>query len=333
MGVEPLSQIFAQGADFGDAMKFYGDDPNSSELQMLAMAVAGSNANFVSNMPLMGMVGDIVSISRGKYDDGGEKVAAILERIATQFGKAGMMSAPGLSLVGSSAASHLAKTIDRPATSIIPDTMNPSPADKIMQESWKNFASRVPVLRGEFEMELDNAGRPKFNRNTYRESYINFVPNMSVTKGKTSRMDEVLVENNHGIPKPSRKMDGVEMNAEQYNRFKRLYGQEVTLEVATDSGVERMNMEKAIPAELDQAIKDREMSGMSPMDIKQRQEVINATISRYKKAAKERMLGYAEKDESTGKTIYLKTPALGEDYGFSDNKIEFPDLVDEINRQ
>lgn len=333
MGVEPLSQIFAQGADFGDAMKFYNDDPSASELGNIAMAIAGSNANYVSNMPLMGAIGDILSISRGKYEDSGEKVVAVFERIATQFGKAGMMSVPGLSLVGSNAASHLAKIIDRPAASIIPDTMNPSPADRIMQESWKNFASRIPVLRGEFDMELDNAGRPKYNRNTYRESYINFVPNMSVTKGQTSRMDEVLVENNHGIAKPSRKIDGVEMNAQQYNRFKRLYGQEITLEVVTDSGIERMNMEQAIPAELDQAIKDREVSGMSPMTIIQKQEIINSTISKYRKAAKERMLGYAEKDESTGKTIYTGNPAMGEDYGFSDDKIEFPDLVNEINRQ
>jgi hypothetical protein len=227
----------------------------------------------------------------------------------------------------------LAKTIDRPAVSIMPDTMNPSASDRIIQESWKNFASRIPVLRGEFDMELDNAGRPKYNRNTYIESYINFVPNMSVTKGQASRMDEVLVENNHGIPKPSKMMDGVEMNATQYNRFKRLYGQEVLLEVVTESGVERMNMEKAIPAELDAAIKDREMSGMSPMDIKQKQEVINNTISRYKKEAKNRMLGYSVKDESTGRTIYMKDPAIGEDIGFADNKIEFPELVDEINRQ
>jgi hypothetical protein len=72
---------------------------------------------------------------------------------------------------------------------------------------------------------------------------------------------------------------------------------------------------------------------MSPLDIEQRQKIINNTIEKYKKAAKERMLGIAEKDESTGKTIYTKTPAMGQDYGFSDDKIEFPELVDEINRQ
>lgn len=332
MGVEPFSQIFAQGADFGDAMKFYGDDPNSTELEMVTMAIVGSNANYVSNMPLMGAVGDIVSISRGKYEDSGEKVAAIFERIATQFGKAGMMAIPGLSIVGSSAANHLAKIIDRPAVSIIPDTMNPSTSERIMQESWKNFASRIPVLRGEFDMELDNAGRPKFNRNTYVESYINFIPNASVTKGKASRMDEVLVENNHGIAKPSRKMDGIEMNATQYNRYKRLYGQEIQLETATESG-ERMNMEMAIPAELEYAISDRKISGMSEMDIKQKQEIINSTISKYKKAAKERMLGYSVKDESTGRTIYLKDPALGADIGLAEDKVEFPELVDAINNQ
>lgn len=332
MGVEPLSQIFAQGADFGDAMKFYNDDPNSSELGMVAMAIAGSNANFVSNMPIMGMVGDIVSISRGKYEDSGEKVAAIFERIATQFGKAGMMSVPGVSMAGSSAANHLAKIIDRPTPSIRPDTMNPSASDRIIQESWRNFASRIPVLRGEFELELDNAGRPKFNRNTYVESYWNFIPNASVTASKASKMDEVLSENNHGIPRPSKNMDGVEMSAKQYNRFKQLYGQEIKLETATESG-DRMNMEQAIPAELEYAIKDREMAGMSPMDLKQKQEIINTTISKYKKAAKQRMLGYSVKDDSTGKTIYMKDPVLGEDIGFANDKIEFPELVDEINRQ
>ena len=333
MGIEPLSQIFAQGADFADAMKLYHDDPNASELEAVSMAIVGSNANYVSNMPMMAAVGDIMSIARGKYDDNGEKVVAIVERLATQFGKAAMLSVPGVSLVGSSAFSHLAKTIDRPAASIMPDTMNPTATDRIVQESWKSFATRIPVLRGEFDMELDNAGRPRYNRNTYLESYINFVPNFSVTKGQMSKMDEVLVENKHGIARPSKSMDGVEMNAQQYNRFKRLYGQEIALEVVTDNGIERMNMEKAIPVELENAIKDREIGGMSPLDIKQRQEIINATISKYRKAAKERMLGIAEKDESTGKTIYTKTPATGQDYGFSDDKIEFPELVDEINRQ
>lgn len=333
MGIEPLSQIFAQGADFAEAMKFYHDDPNASELEMVAMAIVGSNANYVSNLPIMAAVGDVTSIMRGKYEDSGEKVVAIVERLVGQFGKAAMLSVPGVSMVGSSAFSHLAKTIDRPATSIMPDTMNPTAADRIIQESWKSFAGRVPVLRGEFDMELDNAGRPRYNRNTYLESYINFVPNMSVTVGQESRMDEVLVENKHGIARPSKSMDGVEMNAQQYNRFKRLYGQEIVLEVSTINGVEGMNMEKAIPAELEYAIQDREISGMSPLDIKQRQEIINNTISKYKKAAKERMLGYSEKDESTGKSIYTKTPVIGSDYGFSDDKIEFPELVDEINRQ
>jgi hypothetical protein len=333
MGVEPLSQIFAQGADFADAMKFYHDDPNASELEAVSMAIVGSNANYVSNLPMMAAVGDITSIARGRYEDNGEKVVAIVERLATQFGKAAMLSVPGVSLVGSSAFSHLAKTIDRPAASVMPDTMNPTAADRIIQESWKSFATRVPVLRGEFDMELDNAGRPRYNRNTYLESYINFVPNMSVTIGKESKMDEVLSENKHGISKPSKSMDGVEMSAQQYNRYKRLYGQEIALEVVTDNGIERMNMEQAIPAELQNAIKDREIGGMSPLDIKQRQEIINSTISKYRKAAKERMLGIAEKDESTGKTIYTKTPAMGQDYGFSDDTIEFPELVDEINRQ
>lgn len=332
MGAEPLSQVFALGADFGDAMKFYDDDPSASELSNVAMAIAGSNANYVSSMPLMGAIGDIMSIARGRYEDSGEKVVAVFERIALQFGKAGMLAVPGASLVGSNAANHLSRIIDRPVASTMPDTMNPTPADRIMQESWKSFVTRIPVLRGEYDMELDNAGRPKYNRNTYLESYINFIPNMSVTKGEMSRMDEVLVENNHGIAKPSKKIDGVEMNATQYNRFKRLYGQEIALEVVTDNGVERMNMQQAIPVELEQAIKDRELSGMSPMDMKQKQELINATISKYRKAAKERMLGLSEKDESTGKTIYPLSDAVGEDYGFSDNLIEFPELAKEINR-
>lgn len=333
MGVEPLSQIFAQGADFADAMKFYHDDPNASELEAVTMAIVGSNANYVSNLPMMAAVGDVTSIMRGKYEDSGEKVAAIVERLSTQFGKAAMLSVPGVSLVGSSAFSHLAKTIDRPAASVMPDTMNPTAMDRITQESWKSFATRIPVLRGEFDMELDNAGRPRYNRNTYLESYINFVPNFSVTKGQMSRMDEVLVENKHGIARPSKSMDGVEMTAQQYNRYKRLYGQEIALEVVTDNGIERMNMEQAIPVELENAIKDREIGNMSPLDIEQRQKIINNTIEKYRKAAKERMLGIAEKDESTGKTIYTKTPAMGQDYGFSDDTIEFPELVDEINRQ
>jgi hypothetical protein len=331
-GFEPLTDILSISADFGENMKFYDDNPGASEVGDLAMAIAGAAANRVEEMPFLGAVGDLLSITRGKYEDKGEKVAEVFERISTEFGKAGMLAVPGLSLPATGAASHLARVIDRPTVSTMPDNMNPTSADRFMQETWKSFASRVPVLRGEYQMELDNAGRPKYSRNSYLESYINFVPGLKVSKGQASRMDEVLVENNHGISRPSKKIDGVEMSAEQYNRFKRLYGQEILLEVFVGNKLVNLNMENAIPVELEEAIKDRELSGMSPMDEKQRQEIINATISRYRKAAKERMLGVSEEDMSTGKKVYIGVPVKGKDYGFSDDVIEFPDLLIEINR-
>lgn len=329
LGAEPLTQIMALGADFADAMKFYSGSPNASELTDIAMAYAGSTAETVSNMPMMQLFGELATLSRGKYEDGGDKIVAIMERISTQFGKAGLLSIPGVSIAGSSAGSHIARLIDPNNPSIMPTTMNPTAAEKVLQNSWNTFVSRIPVLRGEFELDLDNAGRPKFNKDTVRQSYLNFIPNLSVTKGKMSRMDEVLAENQHGISTPSRKMHGVELNDVQYNRFKRLYGQEVMIEQDVGGELKMLNMEKAIPVALEQAMKDREEAGLPPLPIEDRRAIIDDVISKYRDVATKRMIGAMYKDD-LGDVAFDEFDSTY--YGFNSNKVEFPELQAEIKK-
>ena len=329
MGLTPLSEIFTFGADFSDAMKFYGGSPDSTELSNFALVGVGSLSETVSNLPAMEFVGELISIMRGRHEDGGEKVVQVLEKLATQAGKFTTLAIPGVSLPASSAGAHIARLIDPLAPAIRPEMTNPNHAQKVYENVRNTFISRIPSMRGEFNADLDNAGRPKFNKDTYLQSYWNLVPRLSVVKGNWSEMDAVLAANEHGINTPSTKMRGVEMSEAQYNRYKDLYGQKIKIEHTLSNGeTVKLNMEKAIPAILKDYEIDRQQSGLPPLDIGDKKTIIDSTIAMYREVARKIMIGELVENDETKELESF--PFDGTDYGYSEETLEFPELRDEI---
>ena len=96
-----------------------------------------------------------------------------------------------------------------------------------------------------------------------------------------SEADAVLARYNYGIDSPSETWDGVKLSAEQINRYKRLYGQEIT-----EDG---MNLEQAIPYEVKRAEEDARIAGDAylPGDA---QGTIKMLVSKYRQAAKQQLL-------------------------------------------
>jgi hypothetical protein len=119
----------------------------------------------------------------------------------------------------------------------------------------------------------------------------------------SSPMDEVLNEYYTGLSIPSKSWEGVTLGGNDYNNFKRLYGQRLMLDevVDIDGNMESMNMEKAIVTVIkrEKAIAEEEGAYYAPGDAR---KDISETVSRYRSEAKRRMLGDTETPEDRDET-------------------------------
>jgi hypothetical protein len=299
---DQIAQVMAVGADFADTMKFSQEDPNSSSVDNYVGAIIGANAEYLANLSTMQFVGDLISMGRGKFEDGGEKMLNVFEAMSRQTAKSVVMGVPGAGLATSTASAHVARLIDRPSTTKMADEIIigrgiSSRAEKVYQQAKNELIGRIPVLRGDLTKDLDNAGREKFTKNTVMDLWVNAIPFVSATATGKSEMDEVLFDNKHGISMPSRIWDGVPLNAEQYNDYKKLYGQKITLTQYSADGTElgTVNMEKAIPLIMKDIDRDRAARGEVPMPPGDKRNEIDRIVTMYRKEAKRMMVGDLQK--------------------------------------
>ena len=315
---DPISPILALGADFGDAMKFHRGKPDDEVVTQTALAAAGSTAEYMSSLPVAGFIGDIVSITRSRQEDGGEKVVQILDRLARQYTDFLITGMPGVGVANSSAVAHIERLIDPTIRSTRPSEMDVKPGLRFAYESLARLKSRIPGLSKDVPPELDNLGRERVVQNRGMDNYWNYNPVLSVTGGKRSATDEALASLDFGISRPRDTWDGVKLSAEQFNTYKRLYGQEVKL-VMTADGVPR-SLEEVIPYALKEAEDDAIMSGGS-FGKGEKQQFIEQLTSKYRRIAKLRMIGFDNSPDPN----QSDAPDLSE-AGFLDEKVLFPEL-------
>lgn len=338
---DQVGQIVGATADYAESLKMHVETPDSEEWQKYAMATAAYVSEFTSQMPVAQFVGNIVSSLRGNYEESGQMVVEIFENLASSFAKRAALSVPVVSYAAGTQSAHIAKLVDRPQTTRMQDTMAASAAKAELEKIKNELSGRIPLLRGEVEKELDYAGREIVNKTTIMDAWINGIPFVKAKAGTTNELDETLVANKMGISKPSPKWDGVTLGAEQYNRFKRLYGQDVKLPIPVykkDANgneyldTEMMNMEKAIPLQLKTMDKINQDAGLAPMLLSERREEIKKVVSQYRAAAKRRMLGdMKETIDGVEQRVYYEVVKENGRYGTVKKLAENPDLANKID--
>jgi hypothetical protein len=338
---DQVGQIVGAAADYAESLKFHVDTPDSEEWQKYAMATAAYVSDFTSQMPVAQFVGQIVSSLRGNYEENGQMVVEIFENLASAFAKRAVLSVPGVSYAAGTQSAHIAKLIDRPQTTKMQDTMAASSARAELEKIRNEISGRIPLLRGEVEKELDYAGREVISKTSVVDAWINGIPFVKAKAGTTNELDETLLANKMGISKPSPKWDGVTLGAEQYNRFKKLYGQEVLLPVPVykkdADGSEflttkMMNMEKAIPMQLKTLDKINMNAGLPPLLPSERREAIKQQVSQYRDAAKRRMIGdVQEVIDGVPQFVYYEIAEENGRYGAVKKIAEYQDLRNKID--
>lgn len=301
---DPVSMVFAIGSDMADAAKF-DRHPDREDYQVMAMAGMTAVGEYMSNLPLMQGLGEMMATARSRSTDTGEKIVQIFDSLAKQYANFLYTGTPGLGITNSTLMAHIERLVDPTKSNTKSPEMNTPPGLRAFYEARQRIMSRIPGLSEGVPPMLDNLGRELKVQNRGLDYWANWSPIIQATEGKTSEVDEILAGLNFGISNPSETWDGVRLSAGQINRFKRLYGQEIM-----DEG---MNLEQRIPYELKQAEADAEAAG-EPLLKGDKQKLISSIVERYRAMAKTKMVGgpNGEMDEELG--------------------VEFPDLSAAMQR-
>ncbi|CAB4166531.1 hypothetical protein UFOVP1025_47 [uncultured Caudovirales phage] len=306
---DPISMVLAVGSDMADAAKF-DRHPDRTPYEQMAFAGMVGVGEYIGNLPFMQGVGELLSIARSRTTDTGDKIVEIMGAINKQFVNFVYTGTPGVGLTNSTLMAHIERLNNPTKSNIMSPIMDQPPFIRAFYEARQKVMSRIPGVSKGVEPLLDSLGREVTVKNRGLDYWANWNPVIQATEGTFSETDALLAELNFGIAEPSKVFDGVRLSAEQYNRFKKLYGQEIL--------DESMNLEQRIPYEIKRAVADAEQAG-EPLLTGDKQKMISMTVERYRSMAKARMIG-----DSEGVPV---------DVGMSDIKLEFQDLAAAISRK
>ena len=328
---DPISQILATGANIGDALKFHTGKPDDEVVMELVRAGIFGTSEYISDLPLAASIGDLLQILRTRQEDDGEKVVQVLSRFSKQYMDYSFTGTPGVGFANSSFVAKLETLSDPTKRSTMADEMNVPHGLRQMQETRQRILGRIPGVSQGVPIARDNLGNEKVVQNRGLDNWVNWTPILRVNTGKSKKTYEVLAEINHGVNRPSSVWDGVALSATQYERFKELYGKEIKLDlgITNASGVDLgpMNLNEAIPAALDEFVRDASINGEVVM-IGDKQKFVDALVSKYRKMAKIKMIGFDNEGSDDSDLM-----AFMENVGMPGSNIEFPDLARAMQKQ
>lgn len=334
---QPVAIPLTVGADIGDMMKFHvpkpgeENDPDSAGSALLEMVKTGSLASveYMAEHPTAQAFGDMLRIFRGKFSDKGEQLAAASDKIAAQYAGFLFTGTPGVGALNSTAMGHIERLTDPQKRTSMADVMDAPYGLRALYELRQKVKSKLPFFNKEVPVDLDELGREKLVQNTYADYVGNWNPFYSITAGKRSETDEVLALIDHGINKASMTWDGVRLSATQYQRFKKLTGQDIKFspsELGIDAPDDTpVSLEKAIPLMLKFQEQDHVDAGI-PFHKGDAQKEVDKLVTFYRTRAKDRMIGQDSGDDIT------PWEPVGSMNGLVDDKIEYPELQQLVKR-
>lgn len=218
-GLEPVSALMAISADYAEYAKY---EPDATKAEEVFLGAIFSTYHYLSEQPYMQGVADVGKLV-GDADSG--KVKAGINALAKQFGSFVIGGSP----LG--AYNSLVANIER----MIDPTKKDPKADPDLPIAVKGFyeglvnkyASRLPYFNQFLPDDLNMWGEPKMEGQG--KGYEMILPTR-VSPEQFSPADDILVRLGGPIGvKSFERVEGVELTAEQRNRFKQIYGQEIVV--------------------------------------------------------------------------------------------------------
>lgn len=215
-GIEPISAMLAIAADYADYARY---EPDATKAEEVALGATFAIYHYLSEQSYMQGVADVGKLV-GDTDSG--KVKAGLNAIAKQFG--------GFLIGGSPAGAYgsmiaaMERIYDPTKKDVKADPELPL-AVRGFVESFNRYTSRLPYFNKDLPDDLNMWGDER--KEGQGKPYEMVLPTR-VSPEQFSEADDILVRMGSPISvKSFQRIDGVELTAQERNRFKQIYGKEI----------------------------------------------------------------------------------------------------------
>jgi hypothetical protein len=259
-GLEPVGTLLSIGATSGEYAQM---TPGGDDLDKLAMGGALGIYQYLGDQPMLSGASDIMKVFTSGAKDG----PTILYDFIKAAGKQAAQFAIGGSPLGahSSLVGAIERIVDPEKSSTMPAEMSTKtgivePAVRSFYEAVNYYKSRNPLTSNSLPRpidpitgEVEKAGEGKL--------YELFNP-FKMSSGKYNQAKAVLVA--YGVPMyiPSKSVDGIQLSANQYNRW---------IEIATQDG--------ALAEQIAYLGESDAMQNLASNDLGKAQAVISKVIS------------------------------------------------------
>lgn len=258
-GMEPVSAMLAIAADYAEYAKH---EPDADKIEQVFMGGTYGLYEYLKEQPYLQGISEVAK-AIGMNQSGQVDGKAVVNNLAKQFG--------GFAIGGSPAGAYtsLVAGIER---LLDPAARDPRASPELPMgvrgfvEAFNRYRSRLPVFNEALPESLNLWGDPVLQS---RGNPMELVLPTRVSPAQFSLVDDALVRIGSPVGMPERKVDGVELDAVQYNRLITIYGKE-------------------LPAK--QSIMDVMMSpGFTMLSLDDQQKIVQSTHSKFVQAARDQL--------------------------------------------
>jgi hypothetical protein len=217
-GLEPVGALLAIAADYAEYARH---EPDSTKVEQVFMGATFGLYEYLKEQPYLQGIGDIARLigsgTPGQPVDG----AKIVNELAKQYGGFVIGGSPG------GAYGSLVASIERMGDPAVRDPrLNPDLPMGIrgLYEAWNRYRSRLPYFSEAIPESLNLWGDVRVAGTG--AAYELILPTR-VTKEQFSEVDDALWRIGSPVGMPERKIQGVEMDAFQFNQLLTIYGKEL----------------------------------------------------------------------------------------------------------
>lgn len=259
-GLEPISALLAIAADYAEYARH---EPDADKVDEVFLGATYGLYEYLKEQPYLQGIADVAKLI-GTNQQGEVDGKKIVDGLAKQLG--------GFVIGGSPAGAYssLVASIERlydPTAKDVRASPDLPMGVRGFIEAFNRYRSRIPAFNEDLPPSLNLWGDPI--QQGQGKAYEMVLPTR-VSPGQFSVVDDALVRMGSPVGMPERKLQGVEMDAFQYNRLLTIYGKE-------------------LPAK--QAIADVMMQpGFALLSLDEQQKTVQLVHSKYMDAARKQLI-------------------------------------------
>ena len=216
-GMEPVSALMAIAADYAEYAKH---EPDASKVEEVFLGATYGLYEYLKEQPYLQGVADVAKLI-GTNQQGAVDGKKIVDGLVKQFGGFAIGGSPAG--VYSSLVAGISRLSDPTRKDTRADPELPMGVRGFV-EAFNKYKSRLPYFNSDLPEALNLWGDPVL---TSRGNPMELVLPTRVSPAQFSLVDDALVRIGSPVGMPDKKIDGVEMTAEQYNRLLTIYGKEL----------------------------------------------------------------------------------------------------------